>query len=70
MVVVQRELVQRAIRGDFDAFSILVGASTSRQYAIATLILRDGDRAQDAVRDARPGTCRRGRDGACSPRVA
>ena len=48
----QRELVERAIRGDFDAFSSLVRASTSRQYAIATLILRDGDRAQDAVQEA------------------
>ncbi len=52
MVAVQRELVERAIRGDFDAFSSLVRASTSRQYAIATLILRDGDRAQDAVQEA------------------
>jgi RNA polymerase sigma-70 factor (ECF subfamily) len=52
VVVVQRELVQRAIHGDFDAFSVLVRTSASRQYAIATLILRDGDRAQDAVQDA------------------
>lgn len=48
----QRELVERAIRGDYDAFTALVRASASRQYAIATLILRDGDRAQDAVQDA------------------
>lgn len=48
----QRELVERAIRGDYDAFAVLVRASASRQYAIATLILRDGDRAQDAVQDA------------------
>lgn len=48
----QRELVERAIGGDRDAFSDLVKASLSRQYAIATLILRDGDRAQDAVQDA------------------
>jgi RNA polymerase sigma-70 factor (ECF subfamily) len=48
----QRELVERAIRGDFDAFTTLVNASASRQYAIATLIVRDGDRAQDAVQDA------------------
>jgi len=52
VVVVQRELVERAIRGDFDAFSSLVRGSLSRQYAIATLILRDGDRAQDAVQEA------------------
>jgi RNA polymerase sigma-70 factor (ECF subfamily) len=48
----QRELVERAIRGDFDAFTALVNASASRQYAIATLIVRDGDRAQDAVQEA------------------
>jgi RNA polymerase sigma-70 factor, ECF subfamily len=47
-----RELVERAIRGDFDAFTVLVQASASRQYAIATLILHDGDRAQDAVQEA------------------
>jgi RNA polymerase sigma-70 factor, ECF subfamily len=48
----QRELVERAIRGDFDAFTDLVNASASHQYAIATLIVRDGDRAQDAVQEA------------------
>lgn len=52
VVVVQRVLVERAIEGDYDAFSSLVRASVSRQYAIATLILRDGDRAQDAVQEA------------------
>ena len=51
-MAVQRELVERAIGGDFEAFSHLVRASASRQYAIATLILRDGDRAQDAVQEA------------------
>lgn len=44
--------MERAIGGDFDAFSALVRASTPRQYAIATLILHDADRAQDAVQDA------------------
>ena len=48
----QRELVERAIGGDHDAFSVLVRASIGRLYAIATLILRDGDRAQDAVQEA------------------
>lgn len=48
----QRELVQRAITGDHDAFSTLARASIGRLYAIATLILRDGDRAQDAVQEA------------------
>ena len=48
----QRELVERAIGGDQDAFSSLVDASVDRMYAVATLILRDSDRAQDAVQDA------------------
>ena len=48
----QRDLVVRAKSGDHEAFSELVGASIGRLYAVATLILRDGDRAQDAVQDA------------------
>jgi RNA polymerase sigma-70 factor (ECF subfamily) len=48
----QRELVQRAQQGDGEAFSSLARASLHRQYAVATLILRDGDRAQDAVQEA------------------
>jgi RNA polymerase sigma-70 factor (ECF subfamily) len=48
----ERALVERAIGGDRDAFAQLVSASASRQYALATLILRDGDRAQDAVQEA------------------
>ena len=58
----QRELVERAQAGDHDAFSGLVRASLARLYAIATLILRDGDRAQDAVQEALVspgGTCAR-----------
>jgi len=47
-----RELVRRAIEGDRDAFSSLVDASVDRLYAVATLILRDPDRAQDAVQEA------------------
>jgi RNA polymerase sigma-70 factor, ECF subfamily len=47
-----RQLVERAIGGDFDAFADLVAASASRQYAVATLILRDRDRAHDAVQEA------------------
>jgi RNA polymerase sigma factor (sigma-70 family) len=38
--------------GDFDAFAELAAAAASRQYAVATLILRDRDRAHDAVQDA------------------
>jgi RNA polymerase sigma-70 factor (ECF subfamily) len=45
----QRELVRRAIEGDHDAFSSLVDASVARLHAVANLILRDRDRAQDAL---------------------
>ena len=48
----QRELLERARSGDRDAFSDLVRATLDRQYAIASLILRDADRAQDAVQEA------------------
>jgi len=48
----QIELVERARAGDHDAFSILVRASTPRLYGAAKLILRDPDRAQDAVQEA------------------
>jgi RNA polymerase sigma-70 factor (ECF subfamily) len=48
----QRQIVERAISGDHDAFSILARASIGRLYAVASLILRDGDRAQDAVQEA------------------
>lgn len=48
----QRELVERARSGDLGAFSDLARASITRLYAVATLILRDRDRAEDAVQDA------------------
>jgi RNA polymerase sigma-70 factor (ECF subfamily) len=48
----QRELVKRAIEGDHEAFTTLANGSVDRLYAIARLILRDGDRAQDAVQEA------------------
>jgi RNA polymerase sigma-70 factor (ECF subfamily) len=48
----QRDLVERAIRGDHEAFTVLVKASLARLYAVANLILHDPDRAQDAVQDA------------------
>jgi RNA polymerase sigma factor (sigma-70 family) len=48
----QRQLVERARSGDHEAFSDLARMSIGRLYAIATLILRDGDRAQDAVQEA------------------
>ena len=48
----QHELVERAQAGDHDAFAILVTASLPRLYGAARLILRDEDRAQDAVQEA------------------
>ena len=48
----QRELVERAGRGDHDAFAVLVGASIARLEAVARLILRDYDLARDAVQEA------------------
>jgi RNA polymerase sigma-70 factor (ECF subfamily) len=49
---VQTELVQRARRGDREAFSVLAGAAVDRLYAVARLILRDADLAQDATQEA------------------
>ena len=58
----QRDLVERARRGDHDAFAELAGAAISRLDTAAWLILRDPDQAKDAVQNTlvRPGeTCRR-----------
>jgi RNA polymerase sigma-70 factor (ECF subfamily) len=46
-----RDLVVRARKGDHDAFSVLVGAAISRLDATAWLMLRDTDRATDAVQN-------------------
>ncbi|MEA2576497.1 MAG: hypothetical protein QOD78_85 [Chloroflexota bacterium] len=46
------DLVERAQRGDHDAFDALAGAAYHRLYAIARRILRDGYAAEDAVQDA------------------
>ena len=48
----QRQLVERAIAGDHDAFSVLVRAAYPRLHGVARLILRDPERAQDAVQEA------------------
>jgi RNA polymerase sigma factor (sigma-70 family) len=48
----QRELVERARRGDHDAFAALAGAAINRLDAAARLILRDPERAKDAVQSA------------------
>ena len=50
-VVDQRDLVERAKRGDHDAFAVLAGAAVARLDAAARLILRDPELARDAVQD-------------------
>src|SRR4249920_281445 len=47
-----RDLVERARNGDHDAFAELAGAAISRLDATAWLMLRDADRATDAVQNA------------------
>jgi RNA polymerase sigma factor (sigma-70 family) len=47
-----RDLVERAMAGDLEAFTELARLSTDRLYAIARLILRDTDRAKDATQEA------------------
>jgi RNA polymerase sigma-70 factor (ECF subfamily) len=48
----QRELVERARRGDHDAFAGLVDPALARLDAAARLILRDPELARDAVQEA------------------
>jgi RNA polymerase sigma-70 factor, ECF subfamily len=48
---VQRELVERAQRGDRASFGVLAGTSIARLYAIAKLTLADSDLAEDAVQE-------------------
>jgi RNA polymerase sigma factor (sigma-70 family) len=48
----QRDLVERARKGDHDAFAELAGAAISRLDSAAWLILRDREQAADAVQNA------------------
>jgi len=48
----QRAYVERAGRGDHDAFAVLVRASVAQLEAVARLILRDPELARDAVQEA------------------
>ena len=48
----QRDLVERARKGDHDAFAELAGAAISRLDSAAWLILRDPEQAADAVQNA------------------
>jgi RNA polymerase sigma factor (sigma-70 family) len=50
--VAVRHLVERAQRGDREAFAALAEASIADLYNLAQLMLSDGDLAQDAVQDA------------------
>jgi RNA polymerase sigma-70 factor (ECF subfamily) len=47
----QAALVSRARSGDREAFDVLAGAVVDRLYAVARLVLRDADRAEDAVQE-------------------
>lgn len=46
------DLVRRAQSGDHEAFTVLASAAISRLHRTARLILRDDDRASDAVQEA------------------
>ncbi len=48
----RRDLVERAMAHDHEAFSELARLSIDRLHAIARLILSDADRAQDATQEA------------------
>src|SRR4051794_2502275 len=54
----RQQLVERAMRGDEEAFSSLAAESVDRCYALAYRILRDGQRAQDATQQALLGAWR------------
>jgi RNA polymerase sigma factor (sigma-70 family) len=47
----ERDLVERAQRGDHDAFAALAAAACSRLDSAAWLILRDSEQAKDAVQN-------------------
>jgi len=47
-----RDLVERAMTGDHDAFAQLASASVGRLLVVSRLILRDAAAAEDATQDA------------------
>jgi RNA polymerase sigma-70 factor (ECF subfamily) len=47
-----RDIVEQAMRGDREAFGVLVGQTSDRMYAVAVRILRDGHLAEDALQTA------------------
>lgn len=52
MTAEQAERVRRAGAGDREAFDLLAAAVVDRLYGVARLVLRDADRAEDAVQEA------------------
>jgi RNA polymerase sigma-70 factor (ECF subfamily) len=52
MSTTRNALVERARRGDRQAFTQIAADEVDRLYAIATLVLRDPDLAKDAVQEA------------------
>jgi RNA polymerase sigma-70 factor, ECF subfamily len=48
----RRDLVEAARRGDHEAFEVLATSAGDRLYAVARLILRSADLAEDAVQEA------------------
>jgi RNA polymerase sigma-70 factor (ECF subfamily) len=47
-----RDVVEQAMRGDHEAFGMLVKSTSDRLFAIATRILRDTDLAEDALQSS------------------
>jgi RNA polymerase sigma-70 factor, ECF subfamily len=48
----RRDLIEAAKRGDHEAFEVLATSAADRLYAVARLILRSTDQAEDAVQEA------------------
>ena len=48
----RRDLVEAAAHGDHEAFEVLATSAGDRLYAVARLILRSSDLAEDAVQEA------------------
>jgi RNA polymerase sigma-70 factor, ECF subfamily len=48
----RRDLVEAAKHGDHEAFEVLAASAVDRLYAVARLILRSTDQAEDALQEA------------------
>jgi RNA polymerase sigma-70 factor, ECF subfamily len=48
----RRDVVEAAQRGDHEAFEVLANDAADRLFAVAYLVLRDRQRAEDAVQEA------------------